>query len=523
MAGGSFAPAGVAKERAGQYQRTVTCYVIVACVVAAVGGSLFGYDIGISGGVTSMDGFLEKFFPTVYRNKNRAHENNYCKYNNQGLAAFTSSLFLAGLVSSIVASPITRKYGRRASIICGGLSFIVGATLDSSAVNLTMLILGRIMLGFGIGFGNQAVPLYLSEMAPTHLRGGLNMMFQFATTLGIFTANMINYGTQKLEPWGWRLSLGLAAAPAFLMAVGGLLLPETPNSLIERGSKEKGRKILEKIRRTENVHAELQDIVDASELANSIQHPFRNILERHNRPQLVMAIFMPTFQILTGISSIMFYAPALFSTMGFGTNASLYSSALTGAVLASSTVVSIATVDRWGRRALLIGGGIQMIICQVIVAIILGVKFSGDKELSKGFSVLVVVVICLFVAAFGWSWGPLGWTVPSEIFPLETRSAGQSITVAVNLFFTFLIGQLFLSLLCAFKFGIFLFFAGWITIMTIFVYLFLPETKGVPIEEMVFLWRKHWFWKKIVPSYPEDNESNTNNNSASVAITEHIH
>nr|GMD82827.1 sugar transport protein 7-like [Ipomoea batatas] len=126
-------------------------------MVAAVGGSLFGYDVGISGGVTSMDGFLEKFFPSVYRNKMHVHENNYCKYNSQSLAAFTSSLYLAGLVASLVASPVTRKYGRRASIISGGLCFLIGAALDASSVNLTMLIFGRIMLGFGIGFGNQYV------------------------------------------------------------------------------------------------------------------------------------------------------------------------------------------------------------------------------------------------------------------------------------------------------------------------------------------------------------------------------
>ncbi|KAL8492957.1 hypothetical protein ACS0TY_024239 [Phlomoides rotata] len=367
MAGGSMGPSGVSKERAEEYKGRVTAYVVIACLVAAIGGSLFGYDIGISGGVTSMDGFLEKFFPTVYRQKQHPHENNYCKYNNQGLASFTSSLYLAGLVSSLVASPITRKYGRRGSIICGGISFMIGAALDASAVNLVMLIFGRIMLGVGIGFGNQAVPLYLSEMAPTHLRGALNMMFQLATTLGIFTANMINYGTGKLEPWGWRLSLGIAAVPAVLMTIGGILVPETPNSLIERGLQVKGKKVLEKIRGTSDVHAELEDIIDASELANSIKHPFRNILERRNRPQLVMAIFMPTFQILTGINSILFYAPVLFQTMGFGRNAALYSSAVTGAVLASSTFISIATVDKLGRRALLITGGIQMIICQVIV------------------------------------------------------------------------------------------------------------------------------------------------------------
>ncbi|XP_058114166.1 sugar transport protein 7 [Magnolia sinica] len=508
MAGGSFQPSGVAKERAQEYEGRVTLFVVMACLVAAIGGSIFGYDIGISGGVTSMDPFLKKFFPEVYRKKNYRTENNYCKYNNHGLAAFTSSLYLAGLVASLAASPVTRKYGRRASILCGGISFLVGASLNAGAVNLAMLLLGRIMLGVGIGFGNQAVPLYLSEMAPAHLRGALNMMFQLATTLGIFTANMINYGTQKINPWGWRLSLGLAMFPALLMTVGGLFLPETPNSLIEQGLKDKGRKILEKIRGTSHVDAEFQDMIEASELANSIKHPFRNILESRNRPQLVMAIFMPMFQILTGINSILFYAPVLFQSMGFGGNASLYSSVMTGAVLASSTVVSIVTVDRWGRRALLIGGGIQMVICQIIVAIILGLKFGTEKQLSKGFSILVVVFICLFVAAFGWSWGPLGWTVPSEIFPLETRSAGQSITVTVNLFFTFVIAQAFLPLLCSFKFGIFLFFAGWITIMTIFVAIFLPETKGVPIEEMVLLWRKHWFWKKLMPPIQELDNSN---------------
>ncbi|KAJ4846795.1 hypothetical protein Tsubulata_014110 [Turnera subulata] len=503
MAGGSFGPAGVAKERAAEYKGRVTISVIVACVVAAVGGSIFGYDIGISGGVTSMDGFLKKFFPNVYKQKQHAHESNYCKFDDQPLAAFTSSLYLAGLVASLLASPVTRLYGRRYSIICGGTCFLVGATLNAAAMNLAMLILGRIMLGVGIGFGNQAVPLYLSEMAPTHLRGGLNMMFQLATTFGIFTANMINFGTQKLEPWGWRLSLGLAAFPAVIMTVGGMLLHETPNSLIERGMQDKGRKVLEKIRGTHDVNAEFEDMVDASELANSIKHPFRNILEKRNRPQLVMAVCLPAFQILTGVNSILFYAPVLFQSMGFGGNASLYSSALTGAVLCSSTFISIATVDRLGRRFLLISGGIVMSICQAIVAVILGLKFGDNQHMSKGMSALLVVVICMFVLAFGWSWGPLGWTIPSEIFPLETRSAGQSITVAVNLLFTFAIAQSFLALLCSLKFGIFLFFAGWICFMTGFVYFFLPETKGVPIEEMIFLWKKHWFWKRIVPGDTE--------------------
>jgi len=114
------------------------------------------------GGVTSMDDFLKEFFPAVYRQKLHAHENNYCKYDNQGLAAFTSSLYIAGLIASLMASPVTRKYGRRASIIGGGISFLIGSALNASAVNLIMLILGRVMLGFGIGFGNQVVPYFLT-------------------------------------------------------------------------------------------------------------------------------------------------------------------------------------------------------------------------------------------------------------------------------------------------------------------------------------------------------------------------
>lgn len=123
---------------------------------------------------------------------------------------------------------------------------------------------------------------------------------------------------------------------------------------------------------------------------------------------------------------------------------------------------------------------------------------SGEGRIPKGYGVIVVLFICIYVAGFAWSWGPLGWLVPSEIFPLEIRSAGQSITVSVNMLFTFAIAQAFLPMLCHMKFGIFYFFAGWVVIMTIFVALFLPETKSVPIEEMVLVWKEHWFWSRFV-------------------------
>lgn len=477
-------------------------FVVMACIVAASGGLLFGYDIGISGGVTAMDDFLIKFFPHVYRNKhsNDLHESHYCKYDDQGLQLFTSSLYLAGLVATFFASYTTRLLGRKVSMLIAGLAFLAGSIFNAAAVNLAMLIIGRLLLGAGVGFANQSVPLYLSEMAPARLRGGLNIMFQLATTIGILAASLINYGTAKVHPWGWRLSLGLAAVPAVLLTLGGLFCPETPNSLIERGKTEQGRHILTRIRGTDDVNAEYDDMVEASEIAQRVKHPFRNLLQKRNRPQLVMAIAIPFFQQVTGINAVMFYIPVLFNTIGFSTNASLYSAVITGAVNVVATLVSLGVVDKWGRRVLFLQGGMQMLISQVIIGIILALKFSGTNELSKGEAMAIVILVCIYVAAFAWSWGPLGWLVPSEIFPIETRSAGMAITVCVNLIFTFVIAQAFLTILCHFEYGIFLFFAGWVVIMTVFIALFLPETKGVPIEEMIYVWRQHWFWKRIVPA-----------------------
>ncbi|XP_020595659.1 LOW QUALITY PROTEIN: sugar transport protein 13-like [Phalaenopsis equestris] len=420
-----------------------------------------------------MNDFLRKFFPKVYRKKNeKGLESNYCKYDNQGLQLFTSSLYLAGLTATFFASYTTRRLGRRLTMLIAGFFFIGGVIFNGAAQDLGMLIVGRLLLGCGVGFANQAVPLFLSEIAPTRIRGGLNILFQLNITIGILFANLINYGTSKIHPWGWRLSLALAGIPALLLTVGALLVVDTPNSLIERGRVDEGRAVLRRIRGTDNVNAEFDEIVQASHAARQVKHPFRNLCQRRNRPQLVIAIAMQIFQQFTGINAIMFYSPVLFNTLGFESDASLYSAVITGAVNVVSTLVSIYSVDRVGRRALLLEAGVQMFFSQVVISV---------------------------VSAFAWSWGPLGWLIPSETFPLETRSAGQSVTVCTNLLFTFVIAQAFLSMLCHMKYGIFAFFSAWVVIMSVFVLFFLPETKNVPIEEMTErVWKRHWFWKRFV-------------------------
>ncbi|CAN1807718.1 Sugar transport protein 13 [Linum perenne] len=389
MAGGGFASASAGGT---EFEAKITPIVILSCIMAATGGLMFGYDVGVSGGVTSMPPFLEKFFPVVHRKTQDQSQlnSNYCKYDNQGLQLFTSSLYLAGLTATFFASYTTRTLGRRPTMLIAGIFFLAGVVLNAAAQDLAMLIVGRILLGCGVGFANQAVPLFLSEIAPTRIRGALNILFQLNVTIGILFANLINYGTAKIKGgWGWRLSLGLAGVPAVLLTLGALIVSETPNSLIERGRLDEGKAVLKRIRGTDKVEPEFLELVEASRIAKSVKHPFRNLLKRRNRPQLVIAIALQIFQQCTGINAIMFYAPVLFNTLGFKSDASLYSAVITGAA--------------------------------------------------------------------------------------------------------------FLSMLCHFKFGIFLFFSGWVAVMSVFVFFLVPETKNIPIEEMTEkVWGRHWFWKRFM-------------------------
>ncbi|WCJ26169.1 Sugar transport protein 1 [Euphorbia peplus] len=496
MAGGGFVPAGNAKI----YPGKLTAKVLFTCIIAATGGLIFGYDLGISGGVTSMDQFLKKFFPEVYvKQSSTTSDNQYCKFDSQIMTLFTSSLYIAALISSIFSSAITRKLGRRITMLSGGILFAAGSVFNGLAESVWMLIVGRLLLGFGIGCVNQSVPIYLSEVAPSKFRGALNMTFQLSITIGILIANLLNYIFAKLKgDLGWRLSLGLAIVPAIIIIVGSLILPETPNSLIERGHSDRAKTQLKKLRGVPDVDEEFDDLVAASVESKEVEHPWVNILERKYRPQLVFAVCIPAFQQLTGMNVIVFYAPVLFRTIGFKSSASLMSALITGIVNAIATMFSIFTVDRFGRRKLFLAGGTQMFIAQTIVTILIAAKFgvSGKPgEISNAYAGIVVAAICVYTCGFAYSWGPLGWLVPSEIFPLEVRSAAQSINVSVNMIFTFGIAQAFTAMLCHMKFGLFIFFACCVVVMCSFMYVYLPETKGVPIEDMIQVFKNHPRWK----------------------------
>ncbi|KAL3148694.1 species-specific tRNA processing [Trebouxia sp. C0009 RCD-2024] len=489
--------------RSSEYNGKVTWYVVLVSLIAASGGLLFGYDLGVTGGVESFPEFQNKFFPEVAAAQAADRTvDPYCSYDSQKLSAFTSVLFLAGAFFSLFATPVTRIGGRKLVMILGGGAFCIGAILCAFAQDLAMLIIGRVCLGAGVGFANQAVPLYLSEIAPAHARGTLNIMFQMATTIGIWVAQWINYGTKDMHPNGWRLSVGLAIVPALILFLGSLIIPDTPNSLVYRGKVEQARRVLERVRGTPNVDAEFADIVEAVENGKKV-NKFA-IFQRKYRPVLTGSILIPFFQQFTGINTIMFYATQLFAVLGQDAKASLLSTAIVGAVNVGSTIIAIILVDRVGRKVLFAEGGLQMFICFIVVAGVMGGSFNKSTGFIPQHSASAILAFeCLFTAGFAWSWGPLGWLVPSEFHNIETRGVGQSITVCVNFLFSFVIGQTYLTMLCRMEFGTYIFFAFWVFVMTCYVLFFLPETKGVPIEEMGILWRKHWFWSKVIMNSEE--------------------
>ncbi|XP_020595164.1 hexose carrier protein HEX6-like [Phalaenopsis equestris] len=492
---------GLESKLLGGDAQKFTPFLLFSCLVASSGGLLFGYDLGISAGVTSTDSFLKQFFPGVYTAMKQGDNiSNYCKFDSQLLSLFTSSLYFAGLFASLFSPQVTNRSGCRFSMRAGGAFFFAGAAIGAIAVNIHMLIFSRLLLGFGVGFTNQSVPLYLSEMSPPSYRGAIFNVFEVCINGGILLANLINYTTQKIEAgWGWRLSLGLAAIPAAFLAAGTFFISDTPTSIIRRGGdRQQLSHVLQQIRGRTDATKEINDLLHAAEpTSSSTMDSWRRIVRRNYRPQLLMAFALPIFQQLTGINLLTYYAPTMFRSAGLEESASLLSALITRLTATACNLISMAAVDKFGRRTFFIIGGVQMLISQAVVGAIMAAKLGDQGALKSEYAKVMLLFMSLYVAGFGWSWGPLPWLV-SEMFSVEIRCVMQSIVVMGGFLFNGLIAQSLLSMLCVMKWGIFFFFGGWILLMTAFVFLFLPEMANVPVEEMGGVWRGHWYWNKFV-------------------------
>ena len=263
----------------GTISRRPNVYTIGSCVVASSGALLFGLDVGITGGVIAMPSFLEKFFPDILESQqdsaNTGNSNSYCAYNSQLLSLFTSSFFLAGMISSVFASWLTERHGRKASMCLGAALYLLGSILGVTAANTPTLIIGRIILGFGCGFANVSVPVFLSELPPSSSRGALQTCFEVFVFIGILLAGIINYYTSRVD-YGWRISLGTFIPPALVLLIGCFFLPETPAFLYSSNNVVKARATLQQLRgagtNIDNEFASIErDAQEAMKFGNFLQ------------------------------------------------------------------------------------------------------------------------------------------------------------------------------------------------------------------------------------------------------------
>ncbi|GJM85329.1 hypothetical protein PR202_ga01770 [Eleusine coracana subsp. coracana] len=524
-------------RRISGYSSEITFTVVMSCLMAASGGLIFGYDISITGGLTQMKSFLEAFFPDILEKMNNAAQDAYCIFDSQVLTTFVSSLYLAAMFACLVAGHVTRKVGRRASMLIGASFFFVGAVLNCAAVNIYMLVIGRILLGFAVGFTNQVSYdqnktgisqctklLHCTTWYAKPATRVLCMPVRAGVPCGD-RADAVARGVHEHLPLlperGHAgggpgelprqhhprvgvalLSLGVGVAPSIVILLGAAFIPDSPNSLVLRGKVDEARASLRRIRgRSAAVDAELKDIVRAAEEGRRHEAgAFRRIARCEYRPHLVMAVAIPVFFELTGMIVVTIFTPLLFYTVGFTSQKAILGSIITDVVSLASIAAAALAVDRVGRRPLFMAGGGVLLVCLVGMAWIFGAELGadGEKAMPRAHAVAVVALVCVFTAGFGVSWGPLKWVVPSEIYPLEVRSAGQGMSEAISLALTFAQTQSFLTMLCSFKYGAFAFNAGWVVVMTAFVAFFLPETKGVPIESLREVWARHWYWKRFV-------------------------
>ena len=447
-------------------------------------------------------------------------------------------------------------------------------------------------------------------MAPPHVRGALNILFQLATTIGILVAQMVNLAVLRF-PFGWRLSLAGAGIPAVLLLAAAAVLPDTPVSLHARGFPDDALKVLWRSRggddegAEEEARGEMAEIVAAAERAEEAgAGGFGRLFTRAYAAEATIAVFIPIFQQLTGerewewgfggekerrregeerrerregeereerktvlffarrrrrrtttttphkkgrkfalspfslprsgiassplayiamvtlnshcsfktkkkkkkgINFVMFFATALFTSIGSTESVALIQTVVIGVINVLATLIAIGLVDRAGRRPLLFAGGLLMGCAQFALGIALRFLYSTppleaapQQLLSKTQVSGVLAIILIFVIGFALSWGPLGWLLPSEVQPIETRAAGMGLSTALNLAMTFAIAQAFLTMLCHLKWGVFVFFGVCIVAMTVFVFLLVPETKGVLLEDMAALWESHPVWKRVV-------------------------
>lgn len=447
-------------------------WLFMVGVVTMLAGTLFGYDQGVISGALT---FIQSDF---------------------GLSSFmtevvTSWVTLGALVGALVAGILADRLGRRHTAILAGILFMAGAAISAFTPGTAILVVGRFVLGFGVGVASVAAPLYAAEMAPKESRGRFVSSYQLAITIGILLAYLVD---DVLSSSGnWRLMLGLAIVPGALLILVMLTMPETPRWLLGHGRRDAAVASLTKVRGSRGIDAAIDEIQEqVSEDAE--QASWGEVFGRALRRPLMVGIGLAVFQQITGINAIIYYANEIFADAGFSTPQEQAEATLwaVGVVNVLATFIAIAYVDRFGRRPLLFAGLVGMTVSLVAV----GTAFVFlDEDATNGgttpstVGIITLVSLVVFIASFAFSLGPIVWTVISEIFPNRVRGRAVAVATAANWGAAFLVSQFFLSLIdwigTAATFYLFAFFS---IVAYVWIRRYVPETKGRSLEDIQDLW-----------------------------------
>jgi sugar porter (SP) family MFS transporter len=437
-------------------------FVRVAAAITATGGLLFGYDTGVISGALL---FITKDFAPL----------------SSFLQGVIVSVLLVGAVTGAIAGgPLSDRLGRRPVVLLAAIIFAVGAIAAALAPNVLILIFARFILGLGVGLASLIVPLYIAEIAPPDTRGALVSLNQLMITIGILLSYIVGVAFTPIE--GWRYMFAVAVIPALILGIGMFTLPESPRWLVKNGKLDKARSVLLLSRVEADVETEMQQMEEIERIERQqAQVGYKELLAPWIRPALIVGVGLAIFQQITGINTVIYYAPTILEKVGFSAGGAIAATALgVGAVNVGFTILAVYIVDRVGRRPLLLIGLIGMIVSLGL----LGVVFSLGAT-SGAAGLLATICLALYIASFAISLGPIFWLMISEIYPLNMRGSAMSIAALCNWGSNFIVALIFPVLLATFGgSGSFWLFAALGIVAWIFVYFMVPETKGRTLEEI---------------------------------------